>query len=195
MTTRTLCVIVCGAGPAPHVGTLVDLAHTDGWTVRIVATPAGLDFIDTDALGRQTGTPVRSDYRPRQPRTRRSRDDAVLIAPATYNTVNKLALGINDTYALNVAAEAIGRRTPTVLLPFVNQALAARRPFHHAVEALRGEGVAVLLGPGGFTPHPPGTGDEQIARFPWHAGLAAVQQRSTATPATEPHPERPQHPG
>ena len=38
-TARTLCIVVCGAGPAPRVSHLVDLAHQDGWSVQIVATP------------------------------------------------------------------------------------------------------------------------------------------------------------
>lgn len=54
--------------------------------------------------------------------------DTVIVAPATYNTINKLALGISDNYALGSLAEAIGRRTPIVVVPFVNAALAARRP-------------------------------------------------------------------
>ncbi|GGK73729.1 hypothetical protein GCM10012284_04530 [Mangrovihabitans endophyticus] len=82
--------------------------------------------------------------------------------------------GINDTYALNVAAEAIGRKTPTAILPFVNTALAARRPFRQAVEALRSEDVTVLLGPGQWKPHPPGTGDQQAHEFPWQTALLAV---------------------
>lgn len=176
MNTAHLCLIVCGAGPAPHVGVLVELAQADGWTVRIVATPAAMDFLDDAELARQTGFPVRSDYgAPGQPRAHSSAADAVIIAPATYNTINKLALGINDTYALNVAAEAIGRGVRTVILPFVNAALAARQPFQRAVAGLRQEDVTVLYGPGQWMPHPPGTGGEHIATFPWKGALAAAK--------------------
>ena len=72
--------------------------------------------------------------------------DALIIAPATYNTINKLALGIADTYVLTTAAETIGRGVPTVIVPFVNTAFAARKPFLASVESLRQEGVAVILG-------------------------------------------------
>jgi glycerol dehydrogenase-like iron-containing ADH family enzyme len=118
---------------------------------------------------------VRSSYATGgQPRTRASSADAVIIAPATYNTINKLAWGINDTYALNVATEAIGRGTPTAVLPFVNTALAARHPFQRALEALRDEGVHVLHGPDQWMPHPPGTGDSRLDAFPWRTALNAV---------------------
>jgi flavoprotein len=49
------------------------------------------------------------------------------VAPVTDNTVNKLALGIADTYALTVLVEAIGRGVSVVIVPFVNTALAFPR--------------------------------------------------------------------
>ncbi|MBA9004476.1 phosphopantothenoylcysteine synthetase/decarboxylase [Actinomadura cellulosilytica] len=119
---RVLYVIVCAAGPAGDVGKLVTLAHQRGWDVQIIATPAALDFIDTAALEAQTGHPVRSDYRkPGEPRSPKA--DAIIVAPATYNTINKWANGIADTYALGILAEAPNLGIPVVVLPFVNTAL------------------------------------------------------------------------
>src|SRR4051794_6209188 len=136
MSDRTLCVVVCGAGPAGQVGRLVGLAQIEGWTVRLVATPTATGFIDADALTAQSGASVRSDYRAAdESGPRSSAADAVVVAPATYNTINKLATGVNDTYALNVVSEAIGRGRPVVIMPFVNAALAARRPFLAAVDS------------------------------------------------------------
>ncbi len=100
----------------------------------------------------------------------------MIVAPATYNTINKCAQGISDTYALGILAEAISLPSPVVILPFVNSALAARRPFQRAVALLRDEGVSVLFGPGQFEPHPPGTGDQQLDAFPWHLALDTAEQ-------------------
>ena len=84
---RVLTVIVCGAGPGSEVGQLVKLAQEHGWTVQVVATPTALDFIDVAAIEAQTGSPVRSQYRkPGEPRSRPP--DAIIVAPATYNTIN-----------------------------------------------------------------------------------------------------------
>ncbi len=172
---KLLTVIVCGAGPADRIGDLVDLAHADGWTVQLVATAAAVPMLNLGELEAMTGAPIRTDYRqPQLGSRRRSAADGLIIAPATYNTINKLALGINDTYPLNVAAEAIGRRTPVIIAPFVNTALAARRPFITAVQQLRSEGVRILLGEGEWTPHPPGSGTEPSARFPWPKVLEAL---------------------
>ncbi|MEV6922906.1 flavoprotein [Dactylosporangium sp. NPDC051485] len=174
-----MCIVVCGAGPAPHVGTLVELAQTAGWSARVVATPAAMGFVDVNALSAICGAKVRDDYRP-SGTTRSRAPDALIVAPASYNTINKLALGINDTYALNVVTEAIGRGTPVVILPFVNSALASRHPFIRSVASLRAEGVRVLFGSGEWVPHPPGTGDEQITAFPWHLALAALSSPRAA---------------
>ena len=136
---RVLYVIVCGAGPAGEVGRLVELAHDRGWTVQIIATPSALAFIDVPKLESQTGRPVRSEYRsPGEPKSPRA--DAIIVAPATFNTINKWANGISDTYALGILAEAPGLNIPVVALPFVNSALADRAPFKDSVNALRNEG-------------------------------------------------------
>ena len=176
---RVLSVIVCGAGPATDVGTLVKLAQERGWTVQVIATPAALDFLDVAAIEKATGNPVRSQYSPPgEPRSRLP--DAIIVAPATYNTINKWALGISDTYALGILAETTGLDVPIVVLPFVNSALAGRPPFRRSVEALRAEGVRILLGPGGFEPHPPRTGGDRIASFPWHLALDEADRLVTA---------------
>ncbi|MFI7146979.1 flavoprotein [Nonomuraea sp. NPDC050022] len=170
---KVLYIIVCAAGPAPDVGRLVTLAQDQGWTVQIIATPPALDFIDIPELEKQTGRPVRSQYRkPDEPKSPRA--DAIIIAPATYNTINKFAQGIADTYALGLLSEAPGLGIPVVILPFVNSALASRIPFRSSIAQLRAEGVRVLLGPGQFEPHPPSSGGERIDSYPWALALEAL---------------------
>jgi phosphopantothenoylcysteine synthetase/decarboxylase len=172
---RVLYVIVCGAGPASEVGRLVELAQQRAWDVQVIATPAALGFIDVPRLEKQTGRPVRSQYRnPGEPRSPRA--DAIIVAPATYNTINKWAAGISDTYALGILSEAPGLQIPTVVLPFVNSALAGRRAFRHSVDELQKEGVRILLGAEEFEPHPPGTGGERIDAFPWSLTVSEAER-------------------
>lgn len=175
---RVLYAVVCGAGPAADVEKLVSAALADGWDVFVIATPAGLEFVDVAALESQTGHPVRSTYRNHdQPRRRMPPADAVVVAPATYNTINKLATGVADNYALGLLAECIGHGVPVVVLPFINNALAGRAPLQAAVGMLRAEGVRVLLGPGEFDPHPSGEGEPRIALFPWTQALSEAAAR------------------
>lgn len=170
---HVLSVIVCGAGPAATISTLITLAQERGWTVHVIATPAALDFFDQAAVEKQTGHPVKSQYgKPGEPRP--AIPDAIVVAPATYNTINKWAHGISDTYALGVLAEMTSLDIPIVVLPFVNTALASRAPFRTSVETLRREGVRILLGPGAFEPHQPRTGD--TVTYPWHLTLDEVDR-------------------
>ena len=175
--TGLLFVIVCAAGPAGEVGRLVEMAQDRGWTVQIIATPTALDFIDATALEVQTGRPVKSQYR-KLGESRSPEPDAIIVAPATFNTINKWANGISDNYALGVLAEATGA-LPAIVLPFVNSALAARTPFQRSVAMLRAEGIHVLLGPGQFEPHRPRTGTANIEVFPWMIALDIAEQRDT----------------
>ena len=181
---RVLTAVVCGAGPASEVDKLVKLAYGRGWAVGVVATPAALPFLDVPAMEALTGGPVRSAYRTPGEAAARSLSEAsaVVVAPGSYNTICKLALGISDTYALGILAEAIGRRVPVVILPFVNTALADRAPFRRAVDSLRAEGLRVLFGPGEWVPHPPATGGERTATFPWATALDAAGVVEESTP-------------
>ncbi len=181
---RVLTIVACGAGPAAAIGTCVKLAQDRGWTVQVTATPAALEFFDAAAIADQAGSPVRSQYA-KTGAPRSLIPDAILVAPATYNTINKWAQGISDTYALGVLAETTGLAVPTVVLPFVNTALAGRAPFRRSIDSLRAEGVTILLGPGGIQPHPPRTGGDLAAAFPWHLGLDEAERMLVPAP---PHP-------
>ena len=105
--------------------------------MHCLATPAAVEhFLDPPALTALTGHPVRSTYR--TPDTGPlPRADAVIVAPATYNTINKWAAGIADNYVLNQLAELTGLGARIVVLPFVNQGLAANQVFLRNIEQLR----------------------------------------------------------
>jgi hypothetical protein len=168
-----LSIITCGAGPAAGIGDGVKEAVSRGWTVQVIATPSALPFFDVREIEQLTGTPVRSQYsKPGAPRSRIP--DAIIVAPATFNTINQWALGISDTYALGVLAEQTGLGIPIVVLPFVSDALAGRPPFVRSVRALRAEGVSILLGPGGVPPHRAHSEDDHLADFPWQLALDEV---------------------
>jgi phosphopantothenoylcysteine synthetase/decarboxylase len=145
MTQRVLHIITCATLAAPDVGKLVTLAQAQGWTVCVIATPMAIRFIDQAALETQTGYPVRSGYK--QPGTADvlPSADAMIVGGASANTINKLAAGISDNFALGALNEAIGLGLPLAILPFLNTALAAHPAFDRSVRELREAGVAVLL--------------------------------------------------
>jgi len=167
-TGRSLCIVVTGATPSRDVGKLVNTTQALGWKVRVISTPDGLLFINTDELAEQTRASVRSIQRkPHEPRDQLA--DAVIVAPATSNTICKLGHGVTDTYAHSFVSEAIGAGIPVIILPSVKACLANRLPFKRSVEILRDEGVVVLLdaeAPDAGGPYPWGHAVEALANHP-----------------------------
>jgi len=182
---RVLYVIACAAPPTRDVGKLVALAQEDGWDVCVLTTPSGRRFADVAALEQATGHPVRSDYKdPGEPDVLPA-PDAIIVAPATVNTINKWAAGICDTLALGILVEAIGKRLPTVALPFTNRAHAAHPAFTDNITKLRSWGVTVLFGPDVYPLHEPGTGSRHLHLFPWTMTVQAIGRGDAYGRATD----------
>lgn len=136
-------------------------------------TPTARDWVGTAVadLETLTGLPVKSAYRrPGEPDVLPPAD-VVLVAPATFNTVNSLALGLTTSWVVGCAAEAPGKGIPVVVMPCVNSALTAHPQFGRSIDTLRSAGMRVLYGEGGFVPNRPG---ERLL-YPWQAALDAVQ--------------------
>jgi phosphopantothenoylcysteine synthetase/decarboxylase len=169
-----LYLIVCGAPPARDAGRLVELAQAEGWDVCVIATPSGRSFIDPAALEAATGHLVRSQYKQPDEADVLPPPDAIVVAPATFNTINKWAAGISDTLALGLLTEAIGKRLPVVALPFVNAAQAEHPAFQGSIDRLRAAGVQLLYGPNVLELHEPGTGSQRVGLFPWRLTLEAL---------------------
>jgi phosphopantothenoylcysteine synthetase/decarboxylase len=178
MSARVLYVIACAAPPAADVARLVSLGQQRGWDVCVLTTPSGRRFADIAALAELTGHPVRSEYKnPGEPDVLPAAD-AIIVAPATVNTINKWAAGICDTLALGILVEGIGKGLPIVALPFTNRAHAAHPAFIENVAKLRSWGVSVLSDPDAFPPHDPGTGDSQQRLFPWQEAFEAIAAKA-----------------
>jgi phosphopantothenoylcysteine synthetase/decarboxylase len=172
-----LYVIACGSPAARDVGVLVRLAQRDGWDVCVVVSPDGRKFVDIPGLALMTGHPVRSQYKnPGDPDVLPS-PDAIVVAPATVNTVNKWAAGIADTLPLGLLVEGLGKGLPIVALPITNVAMAAHPAFPESVARLRSWGVTVLYGDDVLHLHPPGVGEAHLEEIPWRLVLSALAAR------------------
>jgi hypothetical protein len=133
-------IVVCAAPPARDVGELVGLGRERGWDVAIVASPDALAFIDPAELELSTGYTVRSEWRgPDEPASVPDAD-AVVVAPATFNTLNKWVAGIADTVASATLCEYLGRSVPMVVAPCVSPDLARHPTFRTNLGVLAGWG-------------------------------------------------------
>jgi len=140
-----LYVIVCGAPAARHVYDLVEQAQAGGWRVCVVPTPMGARFVDTQRLEALTGYPVRTDYKQPDDPDVLPPADVFVVAPATFNTVNKFAHGITDTLALGLICEGVGYGRPVIVVPWFNKGLACNGAYRRSLAILQGDGITMIL--------------------------------------------------
>ena len=118
-----LYLVLSGTTTAARCPALLrDLVGLGFSTVVAIPTPNSVRVIAPRELADVAGVRLVESYfdaaiRPRPPR------GVVLFAPCSFNSLNKLAHGIADNLALSVVAEAIGRTTPVVVAPSLNQPL------------------------------------------------------------------------
>jgi 3-polyprenyl-4-hydroxybenzoate decarboxylase len=180
VSSRVLGVVVSGAGVAEDLlSGLVVPAMDVGWTVAVTATPtAGRWLSESGALAhieRVSGYPVRIEPRSPDVDSPHPPVDCYVVAPASANTVAKLALGIADNQALTQVNEAIGTMgLPVVVFPRVNAAHARHPSWDSHLDALKRAGVHLIYGPAVWPLYEPRqAGPRQL---PWSAILDAADK-------------------
>lgn len=155
MQTRgVLYTIVCASSSAPLAYRLIEEAQASGWEVCAILTPQARNFVDATRLEHLTGHPVRSEYkRPEEPDVL-PRADAIIVFPATFNTVNKWALGISDTLAVGLLSEYTGLHAPIVAVPCFKTGggLDTNPAFRRSLRLLRRAGINILYEPETYPP-------------------------------------------
>lgn len=171
-----LYVVACGGRPAGDLPNFIPRLRARGWDVCVVATPSALKFMDVPTLNELTGHVVRHTYKEPDEPDALPPADAIAVAPATFNTINKWAYGSSDTLALGILNEAIGLRLPTAAVPVPNVALARHPAFQESVTRLRGWGVHLVFDPDRYPLPTPNMGSPAAKLFPWDVLLAHLEE-------------------
>jgi phosphopantothenoylcysteine synthetase/decarboxylase len=125
-----------------------------------------LRFVDPGLVEDATGRPLRVEHRrPGEPAFFPPAD-AVAVAPASFNTVNKWALGVSDTLALGMLHELLGTGLPIVAGVWAKPALRRHPAFAAHLALLAGAGVRFVDGPE----------ESGSAGFPWEALRGALRE-------------------
>jgi hypothetical protein len=169
-------VVGCAAGGVEHLRSgLVEPALGRGWRVAVTLTPAAARWLaaldEVAKLEHVTGYPVRSEPRFPWEDSPHPAVSCYVVAPATANTVAKLALGIADNQALTQVGEALGGRSvPVVIFPRINAAHAGQPSWEDHLARLRRAGARLVYGGGVWPLHRPRSapGDRPL---PWQAIL------------------------
>ncbi|MGW4646842.1 flavoprotein [Kitasatospora sp. NPDC004289] len=161
MPPRVLYLFGTAAFPVLGVRTVIEQAQARGWDVCLGLTPTAADWLrpEIPALTELTGHLVKSRYRrPGEPDLLPP-PDAILFGPASFNSLNSLALGLTSSWVVGYTAEALGKGVPVTVLPCVNDALAAHPQYPRSLATLRTAGARILT-----------SGDD----LPWSEALDAV---------------------
>ncbi|GAA3627478.1 flavoprotein [Lentzea roselyniae] len=128
---------------------LAEPAAQRGWRLAITLTPTVVPWFEEagelDKLQALTDLDIRWTPRlPSQPKPYPT-PDAVIFAPASANSVAKLALGIGDNQALTALNEAIGvEGCKVVVMPQANADKRRHPMWETHVATLTGAGVVVV---------------------------------------------------
>jgi phosphopantothenoylcysteine synthetase/decarboxylase len=134
---------VTGTTTAPRARELVEGLRGLVPRVITIATPNAARVVAARDLSSIPGNRLVESYfdaaiLPRPP------DGIVLVAPCSFNSLNKLAAGVADNLALSVAAEAIGRGTPVIVAPSLNAPLLRHPVTARSIATMRDWGVTVV---------------------------------------------------
>lgn len=161
-----LYLIICAAPPAQHMHDILSLLQEAGWDVYVIATPQASLWIERERLATLSGHIVRTEYKRPGEADPFPKAHAVLVMPATFNTINKCAQGISDTLATSLLCEHLGRKTsPMVFVPCLKIDLVNHPAFVNSLRVLRACGATILHEPERY-PSP--------AMVPWECIISAL---------------------
>ena len=139
---------VCGSIAAVKT---VELAHElrrQGATVRAVTTPGAEGIIHPWALEYATDNPVTTEITGAVEHVELCGydgwADVLLVAPATANTVGKMAAAVDDTPVTTTATTAMGSDVPVVVVPAMHEPMYEHPGVLDAIERLESWDVAFV---------------------------------------------------
>jgi len=164
-----LALVACGAPLAARVHEVAAAAQEHGWRVRVVATASAMNWVKAAEVEATTGhSPLVDQRRPGEPK-RFPTPGRVVVCPATFNSINKLATGIMDNYAAGLVCEALASGTPLTIVPMVSDALWGHPAWKTHLATLRLAGVRFVDPRSGRIDDPKptdaGTGDDVARAF------------------------------
>ncbi len=135
---------MCGAPLAERAPDLAATLVDAGWRVRVVVTPTASEWVRAPRVEAVTGFPLVTRQRLfREPRTW-PEDHATVVAPLSFNTLNKWALGISDNYALGVLNESISLQRKTIAVPMIGHRFWDHPARARSIDLLRSAGVVFV---------------------------------------------------
>jgi phosphopantothenoylcysteine decarboxylase/phosphopantothenate--cysteine ligase len=146
-------VVLCvtgsvGAVQSPEIGRAL-MRH--GADVTAVMSPMAQKIIHPYLMEWATGNPVTIELTGKIEHValvgeQLSRADLVIVAPATANTISKIACGIDDTTVTSVASTAFGSKCPIIIVPAMHESMYNHPVLNRNIRELKALGIE-FVGP------------------------------------------------
>lgn len=141
---------VCGSVAAVRVPELVREFRRRGHDVECVMSYAACDMVGEMVLEWASENPVVTEITGDVEHVKScgvgGDADALLICPATSNTISKIAAGIDDTPVTTYAATALGSSKPVLICPAMHESMYHNPFVAENIEKLKKVGV-LFVGP------------------------------------------------
>ncbi|MCG7854189.1 MAG: DNA/pantothenate metabolism flavoprotein, partial [Methanosarcinaceae archaeon] len=145
---RTIVLAVTGSIAAVRVIELARELIRNGADVYAVTTSAAERIIHPDALHYATGHDVITELTGKVEHVEfcglKGLADLLLIAPATANTIGKIAHGIDDTPVTTFATTAIGSNIPVIVVPAMHESMYNHPAVTDNIAKLRSWGIRFI---------------------------------------------------
>ncbi|MCI4319361.1 MAG: bifunctional phosphopantothenoylcysteine decarboxylase/phosphopantothenate--cysteine ligase CoaBC [Thermoplasmata archaeon] len=149
LSGKTIVIGISGSIAAVETPRIVRELIRHGADVQAVMTPDAARIVTPEAIHFATGhAPVTeltggvehvTWFGPGE-----GRADLLLLAPATANTISKVAHGIDDTAVTSFASVALGGGVPVLVAPAMHADMERNPAIRENLERLRGWGVGVI---------------------------------------------------
>ena len=179
LSGRRILVGVSGSIAAVEVPKIIRELIRHGADVRAVMSPEATRIVTPEALEFATGHPPVLQLTGNVEHVTflgpgDDRADLYLIAPATANTISKIAHGIDDTPVTSCASVALGGSVPMLIAPAMHANMGLNPAVRENLDRLRSWGVGLVVGPSAEGEEKIASPDEiaaavmhRIARSPW----------------------------
>ncbi len=148
LSGKTIVIGVTGSIAAVRIVELSRELIRNGADVYAVMSDAATHILHPDALHYATGNPVITEITGGVEHVGfcgiEGNADLLLIAPATANTIGKIAYGIDDTPVTTFVTTAIGSHTPVIVVPAMHQSMYDHPAIAENLEKLGKYGINVV---------------------------------------------------
>lgn len=148
LADKTVVLAITGSIAAVEVVKLARALRRKGAKVQAVMSEAATGIITPDAVtyacDTQTITKISGNIEHVKFCGIGGTGDVLLIAPATANTISKIACGIDDTPVTTFATTAIGRGMPVVIAPAMHESMYNHPAVVENIRKLKSYGISFV---------------------------------------------------